>query len=73
MQVTKQQMIELVLKMDKPYRCRFCIWNYELSCSSKVCCDIGIERFFSCGARTLSQAIEMAEDYSKRIKEREGE
>ena len=63
MQVTKQQMIDLIMKLDKPYRCRYCINAYDFTCSSRSCCNVGVERFFSAKVRTLSQAIACAEDY----------
>ena len=67
MQVPKYQMIELVMKLDKPYRCRFCLYAYDYSCSERSCCDIGVEWFFSSKARTLSQALEYAENYRKEL------
>ena len=67
MQVTKEQMIALVMKLDIPYRCHYCINSYDYSCSPRSCCNVGVERFFSSKAKTLSQAIEFAEDYHKDI------
>ena len=67
MQVTKEQMINLVMKLDKPYRCRYCIQAYGYSCSSRSFCNVGVERFFATKARTLSQAIEFAEDYHNEL------
>jgi hypothetical protein len=67
MYVAKYQMIDLVMKIDKPYRCCYCLYAYDYTCSPRSTCDVGVERFFSSKAKTLSQAIECAEDYHNEL------
>lgn len=60
MDVTKRRLMDILPKLEKPERCRYCIYNQEYTgkpCSIYDICECGIDSFLRLGTKSFETCL----------------
>lgn len=63
MDITKRRLMDILPKLEKPERCRYCIYNQEYTstpCSIYDICECGIDSFLRLGSKSFETCLARA-------------